>query len=581
MTRVAAPRRTAAELAAAAAAVLAIDPVGVGGARVVGPAGPARDAWLAHLRALLPPDAPLRRLPAGATLDRLLGGLDLPATLAAGRPVLLPGVLASADGGLVVVHMAERLDVALAGPLAAALDRGEVAIERDGLAARAPSRAALVLLDEGEGDEAPPVPLLERAGLHVELRGVHGDPTFPAMPAADLARARARRAIVRASEAQRRAVVEAALAMGVTSLRAPLFALRAAEALAALDGDGEPQPDHLELAVALVLLPRAVALPVPDDAREPPPPPDEGANEPEVTDPADTTPLADRLVDAVRASLPPDLLDLLVRAALRSRASGRSRSGAVARSIRHGRPVGSRPGDPRRGARLDLLATIRSAAPWQRLRGAVPGDAGGALRVRKDDLRVRRLVQKVGTTVIFAVDASGSSALARLNEAKGAVELLLAESYVRRDRVALLVFRGTAADLLLPPTRSLTRARRALAATAGGGGTPLASALDAARVLAQAVRRGGGSPLLVLLTDGRANVRRDGTGGRPAAEDDARAGARALAADAVPALLIDTSPRPNPFARELAGLLGGAYLPLPAGDARRVGTAVRAAMGTG
>jgi magnesium chelatase subunit D len=113
----------------------------------------------------------------------------------------------------------------------------------------------------------------------------------------------------------------------------------------------------------------------------------------------------------------------------------------------------------------------------------------------------------------------------------------------------------------------------------GGGGTPLATALDVARTLGTAVRRGGGSPLVVLLTDARANVRRDGTGGRPQAEAEAREAARALAGDGVPALLVDTSPRPSPFARELAGAMQGGYLPLPSGEAARVGEAVRAAVG--
>ncbi|HEX5632290.1 MAG TPA: hypothetical protein VFX50_03645, partial [Gemmatimonadales bacterium] len=156
MTTDAAPRRSAAELAAAACAAFAVDPVGVGGVRVHAHAAPPRDAWLAALAAMLPADAPLRKLPAGATLDRVIGGLDLPATLAAGRPVLEAGVLARADGGVVVAAMAERMEAALAGPIAAAMDRGVVAIERDGLGSSLPARFGLVLLDEGDEEEAPP-----------------------------------------------------------------------------------------------------------------------------------------------------------------------------------------------------------------------------------------------------------------------------------------------------------------------------------------------------------------------------------------------------------------------------------------
>jgi magnesium chelatase subunit D len=573
----AAAHRTAAELAAAACAAFAVDPAGIGGVRLHAHPGAPRDAWLAALAAMLPEGAPLQRLPAGATLDRVVGGLDLPATLAAGRPVLEPGVLARADGGVVVAAMAERLEPALAGPVAAALDRGAVTIERDGLAAELPARFGLVLLDEGEDEEAPPPALLERCGIHLELTTLHGAPEFLAASRAEIGRARARLGAAGAHDGARAALVRAAAQLGVPSLRAPLQALAVARALAALEGLDAPDEEQLALATALVLLPRATAFPAPPEADAPPPPPDAPDDAPRDAEAHADQPLADRIVDAARAALPPGLLELLARSALRGRGAGRARHGAETRATTHGRAIGARRGDPRRGPRLDLLATVRTAAPWQRVRGRPPADRDASLRIRRDDLRVRRLVRKVGTTVIFAVDASGSAALARLNEAKGAVELLLAESYVRRDRVALVAFRGTAAELVLPPTRSLARARRMLAGVPGGGGTPLAAALDTLRQVADSVRRGGGSPLVVLLTDGRANVRRDGGGGRPQAEAEAREAARLLAG--MPGLVVDASPRPNPFLRELAGLMAAAYLPLPTGDAASVGRAVRALAG--
>ena len=149
--------------------------------------------------------------------------------------------------------------------------------------------------------------------------------------------------------------------------------------------------------------------------------------------------------------------------------------------------------------------------------------------MRRDDFHITRYRERRETTTIFAVDASGSSALNRLAEAKGAVELLLADCYVRRDRVALLAFRGAGCELLLPPTRSLVRAKRGLAGLPGGGGTPLAAGIDAAAALADAVRRRGETAVVVLLTDGRANVGRNGTGGRERAMADAMSAARQLA----------------------------------------------------
>ena len=173
------------------------------------------------------------------------------------------------------------------------------------------------------------------------------------------------------------------------------------------------------------------------------------------------------------------------------------------------------------------------------------------------------------------MDASGSAALHRLAEAKGAVELLLADCYVRRDRVAVIAFRGQRAELLLPPTRSLARAKKGLAGLPGGGGTPLASGLDLARQLADAVARRGGTASLVVLTDGQANVARDGSGGRQRAGEEARQAARLLRAAGTRSVVIDTAQRPQPLARQLADDMGARYVPLPHAGARAISEAAR------
>jgi magnesium chelatase subunit D len=174
------------------------------------------------------------------------------------------------------------------------------------------------------------------------------------------------------------------------------------------------------------------------------------------------------------------------------------------------------------------------------------------------------------------VDASGSTAMDRLGEAKGAVEMLLSDCYVRRDEVALIAFRGTGADLLLPATRSLARAKRSLAALPGGGGTPLASGLAAAEKLADEVRRKGRTPTLVIITDGRANVARDGLGGRERAQNEANDAASSIRAHNLKAILVDNSPRPEPKARGIADRMGATYLPLPLVNAAILSDAVRA-----
>lgn len=194
----------------------------------------------------------------------------------------------------------------------------------------------------------------------------------------------------------------------------------------------------------------------------------------------------------------------------RASAQVSGRAGAVQQGRKRGRPSGARRGEPRSGARLNVIETLRAAAPWQKIRHAEaerlrpihakPG-ARALVQVRRDDFHVTRYKQRSATTTLFVVDASGSSALNRLAEAKGAVELLLADCYVRRDQVAVLAFRGRGAELLLPPTRSLVRAKRSLAGLPGGGGTPLASGIDAAAALAASIKRRGETPIVVLLSD--------------------------------------------------------------------------------
>jgi len=101
-------------------------------------------------------------------------------------------------------------------------------------------------------------------------------------------------------------------------------------------------------------------------------------------------------------------------------------------SLERGRPLPSRVGHLGGRGRLDLLATLQAAAPWQKLRTA-PGS--GALALRQEDFRIWRYRARSDRLLTFPVDASGSAAMARIAEAKGAVELILAQAYEHRDSV--------------------------------------------------------------------------------------------------------------------------------------------------
>jgi magnesium chelatase subunit D len=399
------------------------------------------------------------------------------------------------------------------------------------------------------------------------------------------------------------------MALGVDSMRASIMARAVARASAALFGNQTVSDDDARLAATLVLSPRATRMPpAPEQEREEQPeeqPPEEPPEQPmEDTPPNDpdddkddqddqqddqTSPpdpnqnkaMEDRVLEAAKAAIPAGLLSQLFAGSLQQRASS-GKSGAMVKGGQRGRPSGSRRAQPAHGSRLHLIDTLRAAAPWQKIRKATLGpEAQQRVQVRSDDFHIARIKQKTATTTLFVVDASGSSALHRLAEAKGAVELLLADCYVRRDQVALIAFRGKVAELLLPPTRSLVRAKRSLSGLPGGGGTPLATAIDTAASVAEGLRRRGQSPVVVLLTDGRANVARDGSGGRERAQSEATQAARQLAALQVPLLFIDTSPKPQEAAAQLAGAMRARYIPLPHAGAAAVSLAVRAATQNG
>ncbi len=550
-----------------AAVLLAIDPDRLNGAIIRAQPGPARDLWLATLKSLFPAEAPMRRVPALIDDERLLGGLDLAATLAAGRPVASQGLLRESGGGIVVLAMAERCSPATGARIALALDGGELD----------PARFIVAALDEGvEPEERAPNVLAERLAFSIDLAGVR--PAASELPSRQQI-VSARKDLARMKPADDRTIASicsASAAFGVVSARATLFVLYAARAAAAFAGRDIIEDEDLALAARLVLAPRACLAP-PGQTSEPPPPPDEGEEEAASADQAEVSAAADRVVEAVQSALPAEFLAQFLEARAERRVEARARgAGAAAKSARRGRPLGARAGTLRSGQRLDLVATLRAAAPWQPLRRREGAASSAALvLVRRGDFRIRRFVQRLESTIIVVVDASGSAALQRLAEAKGAVETLLADAYVTRARVALIAFRDTRAEMLLPPTRSLSRAKRALAELAGGGTTPLATAIDAASLLAQSERAKGRTPLIVFLTDGRGNVGREGAAGRVQAEEDALLSARGLRAAALTSVFIDTSPRIRPGAGALAAEMGAAYAPLPFVEAGAVANVVR------
>jgi magnesium chelatase subunit D len=594
--------------------LLQLDPSGLGGVCLRASHGPVRERWLSALANL---GLPLVKVPGSADAERLLGGIDLAYTLQTGQLRMQAGLLQQADQGLVCLPMAERLPPALLAPLVQALDSGLVPATHHHTPASA-TRFGVVALDESMPDE-PSVgaALQERLALWLDLHWVspsdialdlslasadgQGDELHIQLSPQALLQARERLQRIQATDAQLQALCASAMGLGIGSLRAPSLALRVACGHAALNGRSVLDDEDLGFAARCVLAPRATQWPTepsadaapqtaPEDDTQAPAPPEsqDPAHKSDAPDnaqsdntnadqdpPSPSEPSAEDLqemmVAAALASLPPHMLDALATQSGTRQSNTSGRSGQTRAGSQRGRPLPPRPGRPGGQTRLHVLATLRAAAPKQRLRQT---HSTGRVAIRAEDFHIQRYQQRSSSCLILALDASGSAALQRLAEAKGAVELLLQQSYARRDSVCIVAFRGAQAQLLLPMTRSLVRAKRAMTGLPGGGGTPLALALKMAHEQAAQLQRQGITPILVVLSDGRANVTLQGLGGRAQAQTDAQSWGLQWRASGHRALWIDTSVQPDAQTQQLATHMGASYLPMPQVQSQRMAQAI-------
>ena len=553
----------------------------IGGVLIRGEKGTAKSTAVRGLAAVLAEAGfgRLVELPIGATEDRVIGSLDLQRVLRDGEHAFTPGLLAEAHGGVLYVDEVNLLQDHLVDVLLDAAAMGRVHIEREGVSHSHEARFILIgTMNPEEGELRPQ--LLDRFGLTVDVRAsrdvdervevirrrmaFEDDPSTFARSYAEqdatvarrIATARAAVGDVVLPEDELRRIASLCAAFEVDGMRADLVVARAAVAHAAWRATDTVGEEDIRVAAQLALPHRRRrdpfdepgldpqvlddALAQADDDPEPEPDPPGGATNPEgpQNDSSDASPAP----SAPRPSAPPArpfrtrLLTVpgVGDGAPGRRSRARNRSGAVVRA------------HTTDGFGIHLFGTVLAAAR----RGGTPGPP----RVESDDLRRAVREGREANLVIFVVDASGSMAARdRMSAVSGATLSLLRDAYQRRDKVAVITFRGAGAEILLPPTSSVHIASRRLARFDTGGKTPLAQGLLAARdmVARERVREPARRSLVVVLTDGRA------TGG-PDPVGRAGAAAALLAAEGAAAVVVDceTSWVRLELAEQLAGLLG-------------------------
>jgi magnesium chelatase subunit D len=554
-------------------------------------------------------------LPVGASEDRLVGALDIERALAEGVKAFEPGLLADAHRGILYVDEVNLLHDHLVDLLLDAAAMGASYVEREGVSVRHAAKFLLVgTMNPEEGELRPQ--LLDRFGLTVEVaasrepdqrvevvrrRLAHDDDPagFAARWAHEEGAVRARIVAarellpsVRLGDGALRQIAATCAAFEVDGMRADIVMARTAVALAAWAGRTDVLAEDVRQAALLALPHRRRRNPFdapgldedkldetleefgePEDDDPGPDgpgggggqPPRDGSDGPQDGDTGgDTGARPEAGEDGepqpsgagsgeqqpARAAEPFRTKVLSVPGLGEGAAGRRSRA-----RTEHGRTTGAR---RPRGAltKLHLAATVQAAAPHQRARGR----SGRGLVVRRDDLRQATREGREGNLVLFVVDASGSmAARQRMSAVKGAVLSLLLDAYQRRDKVGLVTFRGSAADVALPPTSSVDAAAVRLESLPTGGRTPLAAGLLRAHEVlrVERLRDPARRALVVVVTDGRA------TGGPEPVALAGRA-ARLFAADGVASVVVDCESGPVRLglAGQLAGELGGTAVTL-------------------
>ena len=509
----------------------------IGGVLITGQKGTAKSTAVRALGELT--HKKVITLPLSVTEDRLIGSVDLEQTMKTGRAVYQPGILTEADGQILYVDEVNLLQDHLTDIVLTAHAAGENHVEREGISAISDCRFLLVGTmnpEEGElrqhfldqfglcvviGSENKPE---QRLAIVKAAMAYEDDPkgfaaSFAPMEAELREKIEAASRLlpsIKATEANRLYMVSKCLEAEVQGHRADLTLEETAKAVAAWNGHTEITQEDIDEAAPYVLLHRRRNTedpqqeeqqeqePQDQNDRNDAPPPDRKDSD----GPPPKNPPQGRGKDQNFAMGNSFKVADFGHSASRQTHKGFGKRTTAKSAGKMGRYVYSvqqnLTGD------LALDATIRAAAPYQVSRNK----NGLAIAIREADIREKVRQRKYANLLVFVVDASGSmGASQRMTETKGAILSLLKDAYVKRDKVCLIAFRGSDAQVLLPPTRSVDRGVRLLETMAVGGRTPLNHGIaKGMQVIQSELKKNPGVlPYMVMITDGKGNVSIDKT----------------------------------------------------------------------
>lgn len=512
----------------------------------------ASEAHISHLRGLFRSEAiPPTILQPFYTLTDLVGGVDAVSSMSTGKLVKQPGLLEKP--GWFIQMMGEKLPLENQAVISKQIDEQKI--------------GPILIFDESRQDDPDVLQKIsDRLAFEIDLINVRHCDFKPAKPS-PFDNENHQPHITRN---QQEALALAAVKLGVYSIRPVIMAQNAAKSLASLNGRDLVSGSDLKLASTLVLSHRAIVI-----QSDEPDQTDDSLDENKATEKDEgdelnseqTQLLKDMIIEAVKANLPDDLINQMRISKKELVKTSKTGFGTKIRAKVRGRPKPSINGRPNGHDRIEILTTLRQAAPWQKLRRRQQPDRKGLI-ILPGDLQIQQFENRSERVIVFVVDASGSAAVARLAEAKGAVELMLANAYSKRDFVALIGFRDQFAQVLLEPTRSLVQAKKNLSSFAAGGGTPLASGLEKALKLAERSRQSSKTPIIAILTDGKANIDLSGKPGRDAAMDDAQKVAKIARETKISSIFIDVGRKSNPKLFDLAQIMDAQYVNLPRANAK-------------